>query len=94
LRDLPFILIDEPTRGVDVKAQAEIHRLLVGLKHEGKGLLISSPEISELMKVCDRILIVAAGRIANEIERGTPHFNEASILEVLHVDRHRASLAT
>jgi ribose transport system ATP-binding protein len=94
LRDLPFILVDEPTRGVDVKAQAEIHRLLVGLKHEGKGLLISSPEISELMKVCDRILIVASGRIASEIERGTPQFNEASILEVLHVDRHRALLVS
>jgi ABC-type sugar transport system ATPase subunit len=89
LRDLSYILVDEPTRGVDVKAQAEIHRLLIRLKQEGKGLLVTSPEIPELMRLCDRILIVASGRIAFEIARGTPQFNEASILEVLHVDRHR-----
>ena len=94
LRDLGFILVDEPTRGVDVMAQAEIHRLLVQLKREGKGLLVTSPEIPELMSVCDRILIVASGRIVNEIRRGTPQFNEASILEDLHVDRHRTPLAS
>jgi ribose transport system ATP-binding protein len=84
LRDLGFILVDEPTRGVDVKAQAEIHRLLVSLKHQGKGLLVTSPEISELLNMCDRILVVASGRIVREIRRGQSEFNEASILEVLH----------
>ncbi|MCC7286740.1 MAG: sugar ABC transporter ATP-binding protein [Burkholderiaceae bacterium] len=89
LRDLPFLLVDEPTRGVDVKAQAEIHRLLVDLRRTGKGLLVASPEITELMSICDRILIISSGRIASEVQRGTPQFNQASILEVLHVGPHR-----
>ncbi|MBF0531271.1 MAG: ATP-binding cassette domain-containing protein, partial [Deltaproteobacteria bacterium] len=89
LRNLNFILIDEPTRGVDVKAKTEIHRLLVRLRQEGKGILVSSPEIPELLRICDPILIVASGRIVDEIQRGMAHFNEANILEAMHVDHYR-----
>ncbi len=86
LRNLDFILIDEPTRGVDVKAKSDIYTLLLGLKNEGKGMIVSSPEIPELLSICDRILVVVSGRIVREIQRGTPHFNEGDILEIMHVD--------
>ncbi len=87
LRDLDFILIDEPTRGVDVKAKTEIYKLLVELKKAGKAMLLFSPEVHELLSICDRILIVVSGKIVNEVHRGSVSFNEGSILEMMHVDR-------
>lgn len=85
LRGLDFLLVDEPTRGVDVAAQAEIHRLLVELKREGKGLLVTSPELSELLALCDRILIVAAGKIVAQVHKESAGFNEGALLAHLHV---------
>ncbi len=93
LRNLDIILIDEPTRGVDIKTKTEIHRLLAGLKKEGKGMIVFSPEIPELLGICDRILVVVSGRIVNEIRRGDPRFREADILELMHVDRYDVSCA-
>jgi ABC-type sugar transport system ATPase subunit len=93
LRNLDIILIDEPTRGVDVKAKTEIHRLLVELKKQGKGMIVFSPEIPELLGICDRILVVVSGRIVNEIKRGGPGFREADILELMHVGRYEVSCA-
>jgi ABC-type sugar transport system ATPase subunit len=94
LRNLDIILIDEPTRGVDIKTKTEIHRLLAGLKKEGKGMILFSPEIPELLGICDRILVVVSGRIVSEIRRGDPRFREADILELMHVDRYDVSCAT
>ena len=84
LRDLHILFIDEPTRGVDVGAKAEIYKLLINQKKEGRSILIYSPETRELLDVCDRIYLVSEGLIVEEIERGTDVFNEPHILEVLH----------
>jgi ABC-type sugar transport system ATPase subunit len=84
LRDMNVLIVDEPTRGVDVKAKSEIYRLLIKQKEEGKGILVYSPETRELLNICDRILIAVEGRIIGEVRRGTEHFNEAHILEVVH----------
>jgi len=86
LRNLDFILIDEPTRGVDVKTKTEIYKLLIELKKAGKAILLASPEILELISICDRILVVDSGRIIKEVQRGSASFNEGSILEIMHVD--------
>ena len=93
LRGLDIIFVDEPTRGVDVKAKSEIHKLLLELKNEGKGIIISSPEIPELLSICDRILVVVSGKIVNEVKRSSKKFNEADILELIHIEEHEFSIA-
>lgn len=61
------ILLDEPTRGVDVGAKAEIHAILRGLAESGVGILVISSELPELIGLCDRVLVVSEGRLAGEL---------------------------
>jgi ABC-type sugar transport system ATPase subunit len=71
LQSKPKVLIlDEPTRGVDVGARAEIHRLIRGLAREGMAVLIISSDPEELPDLCDRVLIMAEGRIVGELAGG------------------------
>jgi ABC-type sugar transport system ATPase subunit len=62
-----LFLLDEPTRGLDVGAKTEILRLTVELAEGGAGILLVSSELEELMRVCDRYLIVHRGRIVGEL---------------------------
>ncbi|MEV0231964.1 sugar ABC transporter ATP-binding protein [Nonomuraea sp. NPDC050786] len=64
-----ILIVDEPTRGIDVGAKYEIHELLLGLAAEGKALLVVSSDLPELMGICDRILVFSRGRIAGEVTR-------------------------
>ena len=61
------IFLDEPTRGVDVGAKAEIHGILRGLADSGVGIAVISSEMPELIGLCDRVLVVSEGRIAGEL---------------------------
>ncbi len=61
------IFLDEPTRGVDVGAKAEIHAILRGLASEGVGIAVISSEMPELIGLCDRVLVISEGRIAGEL---------------------------
>lgn len=61
------IFLDEPTRGVDVGAKAEIHKILRDLANQGVGVLVISSELPELIGVCDRIAVVCEGRITGEL---------------------------
>ncbi|MBI1292380.1 ATP-binding cassette domain-containing protein [bacterium] len=61
------IFLDEPTRGVDVGAKAEIHRILRELVRSGVGIVVISSELPELIGVCDRVLVVREGEIAGEV---------------------------
>jgi ABC-type sugar transport system ATPase subunit len=61
-----LLLLDEPTRGVDVGAKAEIHGLLRTLAERGLAILMASCELPELLKVCDRILVLCEGRLTGE----------------------------
>ena len=63
-------LFDEPTRGVDVGAKAEIHRLIDNLAAEGAAVVVVSSEMEEILRVSDRILVMHRGRIAGELMRG------------------------
>lgn len=62
-----IILADEPTRGVDVGAKAEIFAILNRLKEEGKGIIVISSELAEIVKECDRVLVLRGGRIVGEV---------------------------
>ncbi len=66
--ELEVIFLDEPTRGVDVGAKAEIHRQIRELAREGVGVVVISSELPELIGVSDRVLVVREGRITGEVE--------------------------
>jgi ABC-type sugar transport system ATPase subunit len=63
------LLLDEPTRGVDVGAKADIYKLLDAIKETGVGILVSSSETPELRLLCDRIVVMYRGRIAASLSR-------------------------
>ena len=73
-----ILLLDEPTRGVDVGAKAEIYALIRSLAEKGLALLVVSSELPELMTLCDRILVMSQHRIVGELQR--PEFSEETIL--------------
>ena len=64
------LLLDEPTRGIDVGAKYEIYQLILQLASEGKGVIVVSSEMPELLGICDRILVMSNGRLAGTVERG------------------------
>lgn len=74
------IIMDEPTRGVDVGAKAEIYRLIGNLSGEGISIIIVSSDMTELIGLCDRILVMHEGRINGELDR--PEFSEENILRL------------
>jgi len=80
-RSCDVLLIDEPTRGVDVGAKAEIYQLLDELACEGKALLVVSSELPELIGLCRRILVMREGRIAGEVARAD--FSEATLMRLM-----------
>ena len=68
LTEPEVLLLDEPTRGIDVGAKYEIYELLIKLKAAKKGIIMVSSEMPELLGVCDRILVMSGGRIAGELD--------------------------
>ena len=80
-RDCDVLLIDEPTRGVDVGAKAEIYALLDELACEGKALLVVSSELPELIGLCRRILVMRAGHLVGELPRES--FTEAALMQLM-----------
>jgi ABC-type sugar transport system ATPase subunit len=69
-REPNVLLLDEPTRGVDVGAKSEIYRLMDHLAEEGKAILLISSELEEVLSMADRILVMREGRISGEFSRG------------------------
>jgi len=61
------LIVDEPTRGIDVGAKVEIHRLLRDYARKGNGVIVVSSEMPELIGLCDRILVLHEGRLAGEL---------------------------
>ncbi|GAA0991611.1 sugar ABC transporter ATP-binding protein [Subtercola frigoramans] len=72
--DPDVLILDEPTRGIDVGAKYEIYTIINRLAAEGKGVIVISSELPELIGICDRIYAIAEGRITGEvpIENATP----------------------
>ena len=77
-RRCEVLLFDEPTRGIDVGARAEIYRLLEELAGQGKAIVLVSSDLRELMELCDRIVVMSAGRVAGTFGRG--EWSEEGIL--------------
>jgi ribose transport system ATP-binding protein len=69
-RDCNILIFDEPTRGIDVGAKFEIYDMLTKLAEKKKAIIFVSSDIKELMAVCDRIMVMSAGRVAATFARG------------------------
>jgi ribose transport system ATP-binding protein len=74
--DPAVLLMDEPTRGVDVGAKSEIHHILRELSTQGVGVVVISSELPEIIGLCDRALVIREGRVAGELA-GTDMTEEA-----------------
>jgi methyl-galactoside transport system ATP-binding protein len=79
LTDPKILLLDEPTRGIDVLAKYEIYKLIIALAEEGRGVILVSSEMPELMGLCDRILVMSGGRVAGEV---TPDCSQEDIMRL------------
>jgi len=79
-RDLDILLLDEPTRGIDVRAKEEIHKLINSLASEGKTIVVVSSEIEELINICDRIMVMNEGRVTGVLDAKS--VNQKDILDL------------
>lgn len=68
LTEPEVLLLDEPTRGIDVGAKYEIYQLIIDLANKGKVVLVVSSESQRLLGICDRILVMSGGRLAGEVD--------------------------
>jgi ribose transport system ATP-binding protein len=70
-----IVIIDEPTRGIDVGTKEQIYQFIANLADEGKSIIVVSSEMPELIGICDRIVVMREGRVAGEVsgERMTEH---------------------
>ncbi len=78
--DSDLLIIDEPTRGIDVGAKAEIYRVMDSLVSEGKAIIMISSELPELIAMCDRIYVMHDGRITGELQRSD--FSQEKIMSL------------
>jgi len=74
------LMIDEPTRGIDVGAKSEIHRLMSMLAQEGKAIIMVSSELPEVLGMSDRILVMHEGRVSGELSR--EEANQESVMQL------------
>jgi rhamnose transport system ATP-binding protein len=68
-RDPKLLIVDEPTRGIDVGTKAEVHRILDGLVADGMAVLMISSELPEVLGMADRVLVLREGRLTAELTR-------------------------
>jgi ABC-type sugar transport system ATPase subunit len=64
-----LLLLDDPTRGIDVGAKAELYQLIDGLCRSGLAVILTSSELPELLALSDRIVVLAEGRVTAELSR-------------------------
>jgi ribose transport system ATP-binding protein len=88
------LILDEPTRGVDVGARMEIYKLMQQVKQEGKAILMISSDLPEILTQADRILVMAGGKIAGDLS--STEATEEKVLSIalqIHPEETHASLA-
>lgn len=74
-----ILIFDEPTRGIDINAKAEIYKIMTSFLKQDKAIIMISSELQELIGICDRILVLHKGKISGEFER--KDFNQERILK-------------
>ena len=85
LTEPEILMLDEPTRGIDVGAKYEIYQLIDSLAAKGKSVIVVSSELPELLGICDRIYVMSGGRIAGEVEAKSTTQEEIMTLAAKYV---------
>ena len=80
-----ILLLDEPTRGIDVGAKYEIYQLILDLACNGKTVIMVSSEMPELLGICDRIVVMSGGRVAGEVDARNTSQEEIMTLAAKYV---------
>ncbi len=83
LAEPEIVILDEPTRGIDVGAKRDIYLLIGELAKAGKGVIVISSEMPEVMGISDRILVMCEGRVTGELKRS--EFNQEAIMSLASV---------
>ena len=78
-KDSDILVLDSPTRGIDIKVKQDIYQLMDRMRKEGKSIIMISEELMELIGMCDRILIMKEGKISGELER-SPELDENALI--------------
>ena len=79
LRDPQILILDEPTRGIDVGAKYEIYKLMVEMAKQDRAVIMVSSELPELIGMCDRIYVMNQGKITGELNRS--EFSQEAIMK-------------
>ena len=85
LTEPEVLMLDEPTRGIDVGAKFEIYQLINSLATKGKSVIVVSSELPELLGICDRIYVMSGGRIAGEVDAKSTSQEEIMTLAAKYV---------
>ena len=88
LRDCNILIFDEPTRGIDVGAKAEIYKLLVSLAEQGRGIIVISSELPEVLRLSHRIAVMCEGRLTGILPGG-----DTTQKEIMELATQRESMA-
>lgn len=88
LRDCDVLFFDEPTRGIDIGAKAEIYKLLQNLAEQGKSIVVISSELPEILRLSHRVIVMCEGRITGELDGRT-----ATQEEIMHLATQRQGKA-
>ena len=75
-----ILILDEPTRGIDVGAKYEIYSIMIDLVKQGKSIIMISSEMPELLGMADRVMVMCEGRVTGILEKG-----EANQVEVMRL---------
>ena len=79
LNDPEIIILDEPTRGIDIGAKAEIYKIIAQLAEQGRSIVMISSELEEILGLCDRVMVMYQGKITAQFERSA--FNQEEIIK-------------
>ena len=88
-RESDVLLMDEPTRGIDVGAKLEIHNITRNLANQGKGVIVFSSELPEILHLCDRIVFMNSGRVSTIVRNGNNLDND-QIMKIIARGEQRA----
>ncbi len=80
MTDPSIIIIDEPTRGIDIGTKEQIYKFIAVLAAQGRSIIVVSSEMQELIGICDRILVMRSGRIVGAVTGEHMNENEVVVL--------------
>ena len=78
-REVKLVVAEQPSQGVDIGAIESIHKLLVGMRDAGHGVLVVSADLDEIVALCDRILVMYRGQIVADLDRGVTSYEEVGL---------------